>query len=186
MKSEKRRHAGLGGSRAICPVPVSIAALLRFLCAFPCQEKASNAAARPLIRKPFSKAGSALDRPQAAWLPGTPGPLSRTGGAPPFTQPREFCARSASGHRPHVGGDAFRCIPGGTRRSMARVLRVGICGDDFLRTYQIARRMAAPTLKTVTWLHAVLTMHAGGHRFSPQCNGSYLRLHTIAISSNLV
>lgn len=104
----------------------------------------------------------------------------------PFHAAPRVCARSASGHRPHVGA-TLSGVSGGTRRSMAQGIRAGICGDDFfLKTYPIARRMAAPAPKTVAWLHAVLTMHAGGHRFSPQCNGSYLRLHTIAISSNLV
>ena len=57
----------------------------------------------------------------------------RTGGEPPFTQPRGFCARSAtsSGHRPHLAGNANRCIRGGAGRSIARVFRAGICGDDF-------------------------------------------------------
>ena len=41
----------------------------------------------------------------------------RTGGEPPFTQPRGFCARSAksSRHRPHLAGNANRCIRDGTK-----------------------------------------------------------------------
>ena len=117
----------------MCPVSVSFAALLRFFCAFPCQEKASNAPARPLIRQAFQCGGVqpwAVQR--RCGHPARP-VHSRTGGEPPFTQPRGFRARFAkpSGHRPHLAGNAFRCIRGGTRRSMARVLRAGICGDEF-------------------------------------------------------
>ena len=80
---------------------------------------------------PFNEAGFSpgpLDgktvrrgEPPVVWLPGTPGPLSRTGGEPPFTQPRGFRARFAkpSGHRPHLAGNANRCIRDGTAKSIA-------------------------------------------------------------------
>ena len=41
----------------MCPASVSFPALLRFFCAFPCEEKASNAPARPLIRQAFQCGG---------------------------------------------------------------------------------------------------------------------------------
>ena len=117
----------------MCPVSVSFAALLRFFCAFLSDRKASNAPARPLIRQAFQCGGVQPWTVQGRRDHPARPVHSRTGGEPPFTQPRRFCARFAkpSGHRPHLAGNANRCIRDETGRSMARVLRAGICGDDF-------------------------------------------------------
>ncbi len=78
---------------------------------------------------------------EAGFSPGPPKDGVTTRHArPAFTNRRRTAFHAAPGilrafrqtirHRPHLAGNAFRCIRDGTGRSMARVLRAGICGGE--------------------------------------------------------
>jgi hypothetical protein len=86
----------------------------------------------PLIRGLSNRRGLALGRQRRRDHPARPVHF-RTGGEPPFTQPRGFRARFAksSGHRPHLAGNANRCIRGGTGEVWHEMKGRGFAGMIF-------------------------------------------------------